>query len=157
MYFGAEYICYFSWTTCVILPPVSDLLLPKCVKIVSINTPLDDPTRAAENYGLRADRRKALLTDNPGIFRIHKGLTEENGTVSLEALFHPRFYLRHKNYHFHLEKEVNNSMFRKCCLLGWTFHWVYVYDKQEKWKAFFPLKCLSYHHSECHLSYPVTK
>lgn len=92
----------------------SDLLLPKCVKIVSINTPLDDPTRAAENYGVRADRRRAMLSDRPEIFRIHKGLIGENGTVSLEALFHPRFFLRHKNYHFHLEKEVNSSMFCEC-------------------------------------------
>ncbi|XP_022790138.1 uncharacterized protein LOC111329653 isoform X2 [Stylophora pistillata] len=90
-----------------------DLLLPKCVKIVSINTPLDDPTRATENYGVRADKKRAILTDKPGIFRIRKGLTDEKGTVSLEALFHPRFYLRHKNYHFHLEKEVNNSVFYK--------------------------------------------
>ena len=102
------------WWFCFIFPPVSDLLLPKCVKIVSINTPLDDPTRALENYGILADRKKAELTDTPVIFRIHKGLMEENGTVSLEALDHPRFFLRHKNYHFHLEKEVNNSMFCEC-------------------------------------------
>ena len=57
-----------------------------------------------------------MLTDKPGIFRIREGLTDEKGTVSLEALFHPRFYLRHKNYHFHLEKEVNNSVFCKCKL-----------------------------------------
>lgn len=92
-------------------PPVSDLLLPKCVKIVSINAPLDDPTRAAENYGVLADKKKAVLTDTPVIFRIHRGLMEENGTVSLEALNRPRCFLRHKNYHFHLEKEVNSSMF----------------------------------------------
>ena len=108
---------YFFWSICSIFPPVSDLLLPKCVKIVSINTPLDDPTRAAENYGVLADRKKAVLTDTPVIFRIHRGLVEENGTVSLEALNRPRFFLRHKNYHFHLEKEVNSSMFCKPRLL----------------------------------------
>ncbi|XP_078344576.1 uncharacterized protein LOC144630152 isoform X3 [Oculina patagonica] len=107
----ANAFAFFSLQLCLVLG--KDLLLPKCVKIVSINTPLDDPTRAAENYGVQADRKKAVLTDKPEVFRIHKGLMEENGTVSLEAFFHPRFFLRHKNYHFHLEKEVNSSMFYK--------------------------------------------
>lgn len=111
-------LTFIPWWFCFIFPPVSDLLLPKCVKIVSINTPLDDPTRASENYGILADRKKAELTDTPVIFRIHKGLMEENGTVSLEALDRPRFFLRHKNYHFHLEKEVNNSMFCECFLFS---------------------------------------
>lgn len=104
-------VALFSLQLCLVLG--KDLLLPKCVKIVSINTPLDDPTRAAENYGVLADRKKAVLADTPVIFRIHRGLMEENGTVSLEALNHPRFFLRHKNYYFHLEKEVNSSMFYK--------------------------------------------
>lgn len=109
---------------------------------MSINTPLDDPTRASENYGILADRKKAELTDTPVIFRIHKGLMEENGTVSLEALDRPRFFLRHKNYHFHLEKEVNNSMFCECNLFSAEFLRC-IATKQEPWEnvlryGFFP-------------------
>lgn len=104
-----------------ILPPVSDILLPKCVKIVSINTPLDDPTRASQNYGLHADKKKAVLSDKPEIFKVHKGLLDQNGTISLEALFHPGYFLRHKNYQFHLEKEVKNSMFSEYWFLTCLF------------------------------------
>lgn len=100
-----------SLQTYAIFPPVSDLLLPKCVKIISINAPLDDPTRATENYGLHAEKKGVVLSAKPGIFKVHKGLLKENGTVSLEAVFHPKHFLRHKNYKFHLEKELNNSMF----------------------------------------------
>ena len=99
----------------------SDLLLPKCVKIVSINIPLDDPTKAEQNYGLHADKKRAVLTSKPGIFKIHEGLSVENGTVSLESIYHPGYFLRHKNYQFHLEKKENKSIFSECCLL-------------EKWK-----------------------
>lgn len=94
----------------------SDLLLPKCVKIVSINIPLDDPTKAEQNYGLHADKKKAVLTSKPGIFKIHEGLSVENGTVSLESIYHPGYFLRHKNYQFHLEKKENKSIFSECCL-----------------------------------------
>ncbi|XP_074627677.1 uncharacterized protein LOC141885719 isoform X3 [Acropora palmata] len=90
-----------------------DLLLPKCVKIVSISIPLDDPTKAEQNYGLHADKKKAVLTSKPGIFKIHEGLSVENGTVSLESIYHPGYFLRHKNYQFHLEKKENKSIFNK--------------------------------------------
>lgn len=113
MWIFSWFISFLFYTTLEILPPVLDILLPKCVKIVSINTPLDDPTKAAQNYGLHADQKRAVLSDTPGIFKVHKGLLQENGTVSLEALFHPGYFLRHKNYHFHLEKEDNSSMFCK--------------------------------------------
>ncbi|XP_068695489.1 uncharacterized protein [Montipora foliosa] len=89
------------------------LLLPKCVKILSINVPLDDPTKAERNYGLHADKKKAVLSHHPGIFKIHKGLSVEKGTVSLESLYHPGYFLRHKNYKFHLEKKVDKPIFNK--------------------------------------------
>ena len=94
----------------------SGLLLPKCVKILSINVPLDDPTKAERNYGLHADKKKAVLSHHPGIFKIHKGLSVEKGTVSLESLYHPGYFLRHKNYKFHLEKKVDKPIFSECYL-----------------------------------------
>ena len=106
-----SWVLLYSLQTYAIFPPVSDLLLPKCVKIISINAPVDDPTRATENYGLHAEKKGVVLSAKPGIFKVHKGLLKENGTVSLEAVFHPKHFLRHKNYKFHLEKELNNSMF----------------------------------------------
>lgn len=72
---------------------------------------MDDPTRATENYGLHAEKKGVVLSAKPGIFKVHKGLLKETGTVSLEAVFHPKHFLRHKNYKFHLERELNNSMF----------------------------------------------
>lgn len=108
------------YTTPDVLPPVLEILLPKCIQIISINTPLDDPTRAVNNYGLQADKKKTVLSAKPGVFKVHKGLIEENGTISLEAMFQPGYFLRHKNYKFHLEKEVNNSVFREYWVL--LFH-----------------------------------
>ena len=88
--------------------------LPKCVRIVSINTPLNDLSRAHNNFGITADKKGAFLNNQAAKFRMKPGgFLEEKGAVSIESVSKPGYFLRHKNYNFRLEKERASSMFCK--------------------------------------------
>lgn len=86
----------------------------QCIHIVSINVPSDDPAQASNNYAFQANDQEASLGKNPGLFQIkHGGFLGIKETVAIESAKKPGYYLRHKNYKFHLQKASNSSIFGK--------------------------------------------
>ncbi|XP_031567072.1 uncharacterized protein LOC116302026 isoform X2 [Actinia tenebrosa] len=85
-----------------------------CIHIVSINVPSDDSAQSTNNYAFKANVKEAFLSKNPGLFRIkHGGFLGIKETVAIESAKNPGYYLRHKNYKFHLQKAINSSFFAK--------------------------------------------
>ncbi|EDO33938.1 predicted protein [Nematostella vectensis] len=88
--------------------------LPNCVSIISINSPKTRRTLTFDNFGIASNTHGSLLSKHPGQFRIKKGgFLGKKGTVSIESLKNPGYFLRHKNYNFRLERTTKNSMFAK--------------------------------------------
>lgn len=62
------------------------------------------PVPQEAGKGVMADQRSAFLGNKADSFRFHRpGFEHVPGSVSLESAAHPGFYLRYKNYKFHLE------------------------------------------------------
>ena len=65
--------------------------------------------------GIRAQATSAFLSDQADVFRFRRpGFEHVEGSLALESQRRPGFYLRHKNYKFHLQKALPTGMYGKC-------------------------------------------
>ena len=87
-----------------------------CVHVLALNVPSrTTPKGETTNYGLTVQGKKVLLTDHPSLFKtVDGGLLDVVGSVAFESQEHPGFFLRQKNYKFHVQRKDDTSSFRMC-------------------------------------------
>jgi hypothetical protein len=64
--------------------------------------------------GISTLAKFSMLSNTPTLFKVRRpGLNNAVNTVSFQSLQKPGFFLRHKDYKFHMEKDDGTDLFRK--------------------------------------------